>query len=145
MKDHKQIYTPLKLRAVDDKDLSIFSDCIYQSILLTSEIKYDKKNKLFLLALERFTWEIAKGKDYNLKQVLAILSISGVEKIDDNSIFFNNLIYNVLSINSYGNTIIILLNDNKIITLETYKWTCFLEDIGKPNWPAVTPTHLRND
>ena len=145
MKDHKQIYTPLKLRAVDDKDLSIFSDCIYQSILLTSEIKYDKKNKLFLLALERFTWEIAKGKDYNLKQVLAVLTISGVEKIDDSSIFFNNLIYNVLSINSYDNTILILLNDNKIISLETSKWTCFLEDIGKPNWPAVTPTHLRND
>ena len=87
MKDHEQIYTPLKLRAVDDKDLSIFSDCIYQSILLTSEMKYDKKNKLFLLALERFTWEIAKGKDYNLKQVLAILTIAGVEKIDDTSIF----------------------------------------------------------
>ena len=51
----------------------------------------------------------------------------------------------MLSINSYDNTILILLNDNKIITLETYKWTCFLEDIGKPNWPAVTPTHLRND
>ncbi|MEC8099764.1 MAG: DUF2948 family protein [Pseudomonadota bacterium] len=145
MKDHKQIYTPLKLRAVDDKDLSIFSDCIYQSILLTSEMKYDKKNKFFLLALERFTWEIAKGKDYNLKQVLAVLTISGVEKIDDSSIFFNNLIYNVLSINSYDNTILILLNDNKIISLETSKWTCFLEDIGKPNWPAVTPTHLRND
>ena len=95
--------------------------------------------------MERFTWEIAKGKDYNLKQVLAILTITGVEKIDDKSIFFNNLIYNVLSINSYGNTIIILLNDNKIITLEAYKWTCLLEDIGKPNWPAVTPTHLRND
>ena len=47
MKDLKQIYTPLKLRAIDDKDLSIFSDCIYQSILLTSEIKYDKKNKFF--------------------------------------------------------------------------------------------------
>jgi len=145
MKDHEQIYTPLKLRAVDDKDLSIFSDCIYQSILLTSEIKYDKKNKLFLLALERFTWEIAKGKDYNLKQVLAILTIAGVEKIDDTSIFFNNLIYNVLSINSYDNTILILLSDNKIISLEAHKWTCLLEDIGKPNWPAVTPTHLFNE
>ena len=95
--------------------------------------------------MERFTWEIANGKDYNLKQVLAILTITGVEKIDDKSIFFNNLIYNVLSINSYDNTILILLNDNKIITLEAYKWTCLLEDIGKPNWPAVTPTHLRND
>ena len=50
----------------------------------------------------------------------------------------------MLSINNYDDTILILLNDNKIITLEAYKWTCLLEDIGKP-WPAVTPTHLRND
>ncbi len=145
MKSLKKVYRPLKLRAVDDKDLSIFSDCIYQSILLTSEIKYDKKNKFFLLALERFTWETANGKDYNLKQVLAILTIKGVEKIHDKSIFFNNLIYNVLSINSYDNTILILLSDNKIISLEAHKWTCLLEDIGKPNWPAVTPTHLFNE
>ena len=75
--------------------------------------------------MERFTWEIAKGKDYNLKQVLAILTISGVEKIDDKSIFFNNLIYNVLSINSYENTIIILLNDNKIITLKDLQMDLF--------------------
>ena len=37
MKDLKKIYTPLNLRAIDDNDLSIFSDCIYQSILLTSD------------------------------------------------------------------------------------------------------------
>ena len=64
--------------------------------------------------MERFTWEIAKGKDYNLKQVLAILTISGVEKIDDKSIFFNNLIYNVLSINIM---VILLLSCLMIIKL----------------------------
>ena len=121
---------PLKLRAVDDKDLSIFSDCIYQSILLTSEIKYDKKNKLFLLALERFTWEIAKGKDYNLKQVLAILTIAGVEKIDDTSIFFNNLIYNVLSINIWY-LILSCLIKIKLLLL-SLQMDLFSEDIGKP-------------
>ena len=77
--------------------------------------------------MERFTWEIAKGKDYNLKQVLAILTITGVEKIDDKSIFFNNLIYNVLSINNYDNTILILLNDNKIINLEVINGLVFLK------------------
>ena len=145
MKDPKNLYRPLRLRAEDDNDLSIFSDCIYQSIILTSGIKYDKKNKLFLLALERFTWEIAEGKDHNLKQVPAILTISGAEKIEDNSIFFNNLIYNVLSISNYDSSISILLNDNKIITLKVLNWICLLEDVGEPKWPALTPTHLRND
>ena len=61
MKDINKSYTPLKLRAVDDKDLSIFSDCIYQSILLTSELRYDKE-KNFLLGLERFTWRLPMEK-----------------------------------------------------------------------------------
>ena len=145
MKDPKKSYKPIKLRAIDDNDLSVFSDCIYQSILLSSELMYDKKTKIFLLALERFTWEIAEGEDHKLQQVSSILTITGVEKVLDNSIFFNNLIYNVLSITNYDNNIFILLNDNKIITLETYNWSCLLEDVGKPKWPAVTPSHLRND
>ena len=145
MKDPKKSYRPIKLRAIDDNDLSVFSDCIYQSILLSSELMYDKKTKIFLLALERFTWEIAEGKDHKLRQVSSILTITGVEKVLDNSIFFNNLIYNVLSITNYDNNIFILLNDNKIITLEAYNWSCLLEDVGKPKWPAVTPSHLRND
>ena len=145
MKDPKKSYRPIKLRAIDDNDLSVFSDCIYQSILLSSELMYDQKTKIFLLALERFTWEIAQGEDHKLRQVSSILTITGVEKILDNSIFFNNLIYNVLSITNYDNNIFILLNDNKIITLEAYNWSCLLEDVGKPKWPAVTPSHLRND
>ena len=42
MNDLEKIYSPLKLRAVDDKDLAIFSDCIYQSILVSSEVNFDK-------------------------------------------------------------------------------------------------------
>ena len=107
IKDLDKSYVPLKLRAIDDNDLSVFSDCIYQSIFLNSEVKFDKKNKLFLLDLERFTWEIAKGEDHNLMQVPSVLTITGVEKIADNSIFLNNLIYNMLSINNYDNSIFI--------------------------------------
>tara|TARA_A100000164_G_C21859149_1_gene749116 strand:+ start:93 stop:530 length:438 start_codon:yes stop_codon:yes gene_type:complete len=138
-------WKPLKLRAIDDKDLAIFSDCIYQSILVSSEVKYDIKKKSFAIALERFTWEIAKGKDFNLKQVQSAIIINGVEKVEAKNIFFNNLIYNVLSISNVDNNILILLNDKKSINLEVHNWTCFLEDIGIPKWPPVTPSHLRND
>ena len=48
MKDPKKSYRPIKLRAIDDNDLSVFSDCIYQSILLSSELMYDQKTKIFL-------------------------------------------------------------------------------------------------
>ena len=47
MKDLDKSYVPLKFRAIDDNDLSVFSDCIYQSIFLTSEVKFDKKINFF--------------------------------------------------------------------------------------------------
>ena len=145
MKYLKKNWKPLKLRAIDDRDLSVFSDCIYQSILVSSEVNFDKVKKSFSLALERFTWEVAEGKDYNLKQVLSILTINGVENIDAKNIFFNNLIYNVLSISNVDNNILILLSDKNIINLKVYNWVCFLEDLGDPKLPAVTPSHLHND
>ena len=145
MKNLNKSWKPLKLKAIDDKDLSIFSDCIYQSILVTSEVNFDKVEKSFSLALERFTWEVAEGKDHNLKQVLSILTINGVESINTKNIFFNNLIYNVLSISNVDNNILILLNNKNIINLKVYNWSCFLEDFGKPKLPAVTPSHLNND
>ena len=67
MRNSQINWKPLKLRAEDDSDLSIFSDCIYQSILVTSEVIYDKDRKSFMIALERFTWEVAM-KNYNLWQ-----------------------------------------------------------------------------
>ena len=145
MKNLEKKWSPLKLKAIDDRDLSVFSDCIYQSILVSSEVNFDKARKSFSLALERFTWEVAEGKDYNLKQVLSILTINGVENIDAKNIFFNNLIYNVLSISNVDNNILILLNDKNIINLKVFNWSCFLEDLGKPKFPAVTPSHLHND
>ena len=145
MKLIEKKWKPLKLRAIDDNDLSVFSDCLYQSILISSEVQYDIKKKSFSLALERFTWEIADGKDYNLKQVTSILIINGVHKIDTKNIMFNKLIYNVLSISNVDNNILILLNDKKIINLTVNSWKCFLEDVGKPRHPPVTPSHLKND
>lgn len=47
MKLIEKKWKPLKLRAIDDNDLSVFSDCLYQSILISSEVQYDiKKNHL---------------------------------------------------------------------------------------------------
>ena len=145
MKEFERNWKPLKLRAIDDKDLSIFSDCIYQAILLSSEVHYDTHNKIFSMSLERFTWEIAEGKDYNLKQVLSIMTIYGVEAINTKNIFFNNTIYNVLSISNDDDNMLILLNDRKIVNLKVNNWKCLLEDVGQPIWPAVTPFHLKND
>ena len=69
----KKMKTDKSCKANSEQSMTmicLFLDCIYQSIFLTSEVKFDKRNKLFLLKLERFTWEIAEGRIINLNRFL---------------------------------------------------------------------------
>jgi hypothetical protein len=47
MMEIRKNWTPIKLKAVDDKDLQIFSQFMYESIVLPSEIKFEEKNQRF--------------------------------------------------------------------------------------------------
>tara|TARA_A100001015_G_scaffold150894_1_gene167309 strand:+ start:87 stop:524 length:438 start_codon:yes stop_codon:yes gene_type:complete len=138
-------WKPLKLKAIDDNDLVVFSECIYQAILLPTEIDYDPKEDKFAMAIERFTWEIASGKDYNLMQVQSVLIINGVKKIETKNYFKKNSIGHLISISNVDNNILILLNNDLIINLKVDKWKCILRDMGTPFFPATTPAHFRND
>ena len=141
----RQNWTPIKLKAVDDQDLQIFSQFLYESIVLPSEIKFEEKNQRFAMALERFTWEHAKDEGHLLMQVLSILVINYVEKVDLKNISNNYKIKNILSISNIDNNILIMLNDGEIITIKVKKCFCLLEDIGKPINPAIIPTYSKND
>ena len=138
-------WSPIKIRAEDDADLQVFSQCLYEAIILPSYRYFNKEKKQFAMALERFTWEASKGKDYLLMQVLSVLIINGVKKINIKDIEKKNTIKNILSISNIDNNILILLNNEEIINLKVEKWSCILEDIGKPTFPATTPTHLKNE
>ena len=145
MMEVRQNWSPIKLKAVDDKDLQIFSQFLYESIVLPSEIKFEEKNQRFAMAIERFTWEHAKNEDHLLMQVLSILVINNVEKVDLKNISNSYKIKNILSISNIDNNILIMLNDNEVITLKVKKCFCLLEDIGKPINPAIIPTYSKND
>ncbi len=77
-----QNWKPIKLKAIDDQDLQVFSQFLIESIVLPSEINFETKNQRFAMAIERFTWEHAKGESHLLMQVLSILVINYVEKVD---------------------------------------------------------------
>ena len=140
----RQNWKPVKLKAVDDQDLQVFSQFLFESIVLPSEIKFEEKKQRFAMAIERFTWEHAKNESHLLMQVLSILVINYVEKIDLKNMF-NYKIKNILSISNIDNNILIMLNDDEIITLKVKKCFCLLEDIGKPIYPAIIPAYSRND
>ena len=145
MMEIRKNWTPIKLKAVDDKDLQIFSQFMYESIVLPSEIKFEEKNQRFAMAIERFTWEHAKDEGHLLMQVLSILVINYVEKVDLKNISNNYKIKNILSISNIDNNILIMLNDGEVITLKVKKCFCLLEDIGKPTYPAIIPAYSKND
>ena len=141
----RQNWSPVKLKAVDDQDLQVFSQCLFESIVLPSEINFEENKQRFAMAIERFTWEYAKNDSHLLMQVLSVLVINYVEKVDLKNIYNNHKIKNILSISNIDNNILIMLNDNEVITLKVKKCFCLLEDIGKPIYPAITPAYSKND
>ena len=141
----KPNWKPIKLKAVDDQDLQIFSQFLFESIVVPSEINFDEKKQQFAMAVERFTWEHAKEESHLLMQVLSILIINYVEIVDLKNIFNNSKIKNILSISNIDNNILIMLNNDEIITLKVNKCFCLLEDIGKPVYPALIPAYSKND
>ena len=141
----KQNWNPIKLKAVDDQDLQVFSQFLYESIVLPSEINFEEKNQRFAMAIERFTWEHAKDESHLLMQVLSILVINYVEKVDLKNISNDHKIKNILSVSNIDNNILIMLNNNEVITLKVKKCFCLLEDIGKPIYPAIIPAYSKND
>ena len=145
MMEIRQSWKPIKLKAVDDQDLQVFSQFLYESIVLPSEIKFEEKKQRFAMAIERFTWEHAKDEGHLLMQVLSILVVNYVEKVDLSNISNNYKIKNILSISNVDNNILIMLNNDEIITLKVNKCFCLLEDIGKPIYPAIIPTYSKND
>ena len=141
----RQKWSPVKLKAVDDQDLQVFSQCLFESIVLPSEINFEENKQRFAMAIERFTWEHAKNDSHLLMQVLSILVINYVEKVDFKNIYNNYKIKNILSISNIDNNILIMLNDSEVITLKVKKCFCLLEDIGKPIYPAIIPAYSKND
>ena len=65
-------YKPLKLRAEDDNDLEVLSKCLFEAICFDNEMTYMKEKNIFLLSVERFTWESCDGRDEDLLQVLCL-------------------------------------------------------------------------
>ena len=122
----KQHWQPIKVKAVDDQDLQVFSQFLYEAIVLPTEINFEESNQEFAMAFERFTWEHAGVESHLLMQVLSILVINYVEKINLKEIIDNKKIKNILSISNIDNNILIMLNDGEIITLKVKKFYCLL-------------------
>tara|TARA_Y100000590_G_scaffold311534_1_gene352006 strand:+ start:187 stop:588 length:402 start_codon:yes stop_codon:yes gene_type:complete len=125
-----------KIIAQNQEDLRVISALCSEAKIKQSEIKFLKKNKIFLLSLERENKEKINSKD-KLNSILKFefIEISKSKNIDQNS---EDNVLELLAIESYkkeNNYEIVLLfsSNNAIINLFCEVIECTLEDVKTIN------------
>ena len=77
----------LKLIARTDEDLRIISAHLQDSIVSTTNIANLKKNKIFLMQLNRFMWEdVEKGVFRRNKRIMTILKFENVLSVNSKNL-----------------------------------------------------------
>ena len=79
--------TNLKLLATSDKDLRIIAAHLQDSIISLKDIANLKKNRIFLIQLNRFMWEdVEKGVFRKNKRIRTILKFDNVIRVSSKNI-----------------------------------------------------------
>ncbi len=131
MKERKYL---AKIIAKDPNGLQVISACCSEGKVKVEEIKFLKKNKLFLISIERLNKE--KEKNQKIKSICKFEFVDSVKSknIDQND---KNSILELLAINLFklkeNFEITLLFNNNAFITLSTEVLEVTLEDQNKIN------------
>ena len=131
MKERKYL---AKIIAKDPNGLQVISACCSEGKVKVEEIKFLKKNKLFLISIERLNKE--KDKNQKIKSICKFEFVDSVKSknIDQNE---KNSILELLTINLFkvgeNFEITLLFNNNAFITLFTEVLEITLEDQNKLN------------
>ena len=132
--------TNLKLLATSDEDLRIVAAHLQDAIVLTEDMASLKKNRIFLIQLNRFMWEdIEKGvfrKNKRIRTVLKFDNVIGVLSKNINTIEnksfldFLTIESNLLSDKSYE--IKLIFSGDAAIKIKTEVIDVTLDDQGSP-------------
>ena len=123
-----------KIIAKDPNGLQVISACCSNGKVKIDEIKFLKKNKLFLLSIDRLNKE--KDKNQKIKSICKFEFIDRVKSknIDQND---KNSVLELLAMNLFklgeNFEITLLFNNNAFITLSTEVLEIILEDQNKLN------------
>ena len=122
-----------RIIAKDSQGLKLISACCFQATLRVSELRYLKKNQIFLIFLQRFKLENEK----NRQKINSVCKFEFVEAVKSKNIDQNNKDLNLklLAINLLKNKdkfeINLIFNNNSCITLSTEIVEVTLEDQNK--------------
>ena len=138
----------IKLTAVSDEDIKIFSYLCQDAIISKDELLFDKKEKVFLATLSRYCWEKLednklKEKDVNYRVVsgLRITNVTDINYINFSKVLEMEFL-NLLAISYKDKKITLHFSLSVEIVLILDDVFAVLEDIDIP-WPTrLKPEHI---
>ena len=139
----------LKLLATSDEDLRVIAAHLQDAIVSVQDIANLKKNRIFLIQLNRFMWEdVEKGVFRKNKRIRTILKFDNVINISSKNINikerksfldFLTIESNLLPDKSYE--IKLIFSGNSVIKIKAEVIDVTLDDQGSP-WDTKTqPKH----
>jgi len=141
--------TNLKLLATSDKDLRVIAAHLQDSIVLAEDIANLKKNRIFLIQLNRFMWEdVEKGVFRKNKRIRTVLKFDNVINVlskninlknNKNFLDFLTIESSLLPDKSYE--IRLIFSGNAIIKVCAEVIDITLDDQGSPWESKTAPKH----
>ena len=141
--------TNLKLLATSDEDLRVVAAHLQDAIVSIQDIASLKKNRIFLIQLNRFMWEdIEKGVFRKNQRIRTVLKFDNVIRVlskninankNENFLDFLTIESSLLPDKSYE--IKLIFSGNAVIKIKTEVIDVTLDDQGSP-WESKTkPKH----
>ena len=140
--------TNLKLLATSEEDLKVISAHLQDAIVSSTDLANLKKNRIFLMQLNRFMWEdVEKGVFRKNKRIRTVLKFDNVISVlsrnintkKKNFLDFLTIESNLLTDKSYE--IKLIFSGDSVIKIKTEVIDVTLDDQGSP-WESKTqPKH----
>jgi len=141
--------TNLKLLATSNKDLNVIAAHLQDSIVSTKDISNLKKNRIFLIQLNRFMWEdVEKGVFRKNKRIRTVLKFDNVINVlsknintQKNKTFLDFLTIECKLLPDKNYEIKLIFSGDVIVKIKTEVIDVTLDDQGNP-WESKTePRH----
>ena len=139
----------LKLIAKTMDDLKVISAHLQDSIVSTNDIANLKKNRIFLMQLNRFMWEdVEKGVFRKNKRIRTILKFENVIKVsskniklNDNEIFLDFLAIESKQMPDKTHEMNLIFSGNSVVKIIAEVIEVSLDDQGEPWNTKSKPKH----
>ena len=141
--------TNLKLLAVSDEDLRVVAAHLQDAIVSVQDIASLKKNRIFLIQLNRFMWEdVEKGVFRKNKRIRTVLKFDNVTSVLSKNINIkkNKFFLDFLTIESSllpdkSYEIKLIFSGDAVIKIKTEVIDVTLDDQGSPWESRTQPKH----